>query len=57
MLSLRKGQKVSVIYYEEYEKSYVYLTGTVTKVDPYFELLQVDNRAVYFSEIDDIILA
>ena len=56
LLSLRKGQKVSVIYYEEYEKSYVYLTGAVTKLDSYFGLLQVDNRVTYFSEIDDVAL-
>ena len=55
--SLKKGQHVSVIYYEEGESSYVLLSGNVVKVEPYFEWLQVGNRAIDFSEIDDIILS
>ncbi len=55
--SLKKGQLISVIYYEEGESSYILLSGNVVKVEPYFEWLQVGNRAIDFSEIDDIILS
>lgn len=46
----------SVIYYEEYEKSYVYLTCTVAKVNSYFEMLQGDNRAICFTKIVYVVL-
>ena len=54
--SLKKGQPISVMYYEKYEKSYILVSGTVAKVEPYFKLLQIDDRAFDFDEIDDIIL-
>ena len=54
--SLKKGQSVSILYYEEREKTYVLASGSVAKVEPYFKLLQIDNRAFGFDEIDDIIL-
>lgn len=57
LLSLTKGQQVGVVYYEDREKCYVLYSGKVMKVDTTFELLQVDNRGIYFSEIDEIILS
>lgn len=54
--SLKKGQSISVMYYEKFEKSYILVSGTVAKVEPYFKLLQIDDRAFDFDEIDDIIL-
>lgn len=54
--SLKKGQQITVVYYGTYEKNYVLFSGTVSKVDTCFELLQVDDRGISFSEIDDIIV-
>ena len=54
--SLKKGQSISVMYYEKFEKSYILVSGTVAKIEPYFKLLQIDDRAFDFDEIDDIIL-
>lgn len=54
--TLKKGQQIAVVYYEEAEKSYIIFTGAVVKVDSYFELLQMDNRIIYFTEIDDIMI-
>ena len=54
--TLKKGQAVSVLYYEEREKMYILASGSVVKVEPYFKLLQIDNRAFGFDEIDDIVL-
>lgn len=53
--SLKKGQVITVVYYGIYEKNYVQYTGMVSKVDTYFELLQLNNRSIAFSEIDDIV--
>lgn len=54
--SIKKGQSISVMYYEKFEKSYILVSGTVAKIEPYFKLLQIDDRAFDFDEIDDIIL-
>lgn len=52
---LRRGQCVTVVYYERMEKEYLQLTGTVVKVDPYWKLLQVNHVGIDFSEILEIV--
>ena len=52
---LRKGQKVTVVYYGSMEQDTLQITGTVMKVDPYWQTLQVNKVAIDFSEIYKII--
>ena len=54
LVDLRKGQNVTVVYYNGYEKEYLQLTGEVEKVDAYWKLLQVGNVAIDFEEISEI---
>ena len=42
---LRKGQVVTIVYYGDYEQKYLQLTGPVTKVDSYWNSIQI--RSVY----------
>ena len=54
LISLRKGQSVTVVYYSGYEEDYLQLTGLVEKVDSYWQLLQIGNVAIGFDEISEI---
>lgn len=51
---LRKGQKVTVLYYGKFEQEYRKLSGTVVNVDTYWKTLQVNNIGIDFSEICEI---
>lgn len=56
MLSeLHKGQLVTVVYYGSLEQETLQITGTVMKVDAYWQTLQVNKVTIDFSEIYDII--
>ena len=57
LIDLRKGQNVTVVYYNDYEEEYLQLTGQVEKVDSYWQLLQVGNVAIGFDEISDICMS
>lgn len=54
LVDLRKGQNVTVVYYNDYEEEYLQLTGVVEKVDSYWQLLQLGNIAIGFDEIAEI---
>ena len=54
LVDLRKGQNVTVVYYNGYEEEYLQLTGEVEKVDAYWKLLQIGNVAIDFEEISEI---
>ena len=54
LVDLRKGQDVTVVYYNDYEEEYHQLTGAVEKVDSYWRLLQIGNIAIDFEEISEI---
>ena len=54
LVDLRKGQNVTVVYYNDYEEEYHQLTGAVEKVDAYWRLLQIGNIAIDFEEISEI---
>ena len=54
LVDLRKGQSVTVVYYNDYEEEYLQLTGVVEKVDSYWQLLQLGNIAIGFDEISEI---
>ena len=55
LLSLKKGQIITVVYYGIYEQVYLQLTGPVTKVDSYWQNLQVGNTTIEFPEIDQLL--
>ena len=52
---LRKGQQVTVVYYGSMEQETLQITGTVMKVDAYWQTLQVNKVAIDFTEIYEII--
>ena len=52
---LRKGQQVTVVYYGSMELETLQVTGTVMKVDAYWQTLQVNKLVIDFSEIYEII--
>ena len=54
LIDLRKGQLVTVVYYGSLEQEYLQITGTVTKVDPYWKTLQINNVGIDFYEIIEI---
>lgn len=53
---LRKGNIVTVVYYCIYEQEYYQITGAVVSVDTYWNLLQIGNMAIDFSDILQIII-
>ena len=55
LVELRKGQPITVIYYGNMEQEILQITGTVVKVDAYWQTLQINNVAIDFSEIYEII--
>ena len=56
LLSLQKGQLITVVYYGIYEQAYLQLTGPVVKVDPYWHSIQIENITIDFSEIYELLL-
>ncbi len=54
LAELKPGQIITVVYYGDYEQHYLQKTGRVSKVDPYWHMLFIDNVGLDFSEIDDI---
>jgi len=55
LLSLQKGQLITVVYYGIYEQAYLQLTGPVVKVDPYWHSIQIESVTIDFSEIYELI--
>ena len=55
LLNLHKGQIITVVYYGICERVYLQLTGPVTKVDSYWQNLQVGNTTIEFPEIDQLL--
>ena len=55
LLSLQKGQLITVVYYGIYEQAYLQLTGPVVKVDPYWHSIQIESVSIDFSEIYELI--
>ena len=53
---LRKGQKITVIYDGSLEQERKQITGTVANIDNYWEILQINNIGIDFSEIYAIFL-
>ena len=55
LLSLQKGQLITIVYYGIYEQAYLQLTGPVIKVDPYWRNIQIEGVSIDFSEIFELI--
>ena len=55
LLSLQKGQLITIVYYGTYEQAYLQLTGPVVKVDPYWHSIQIESVTIDFSEIYELI--
>jgi len=51
LMELQKGQIITVVYYGDYEQNYLQLTGPVTKIDPYWNSLQIGTTVLNFPEI------
>ena len=54
LMELQKGQIITVVYYGDYEQNYLQLTGPVTKIDPYWNILQIGSTILNFPEIYQI---
>ena len=54
LITLRKGDQITVEYSCEYGQKHCVLSGTVEKVDMYWKSLQIQNVSISFSEIMDI---
>ena len=54
LTELKKGQIITVVYYGDYEQNYLQLTGPVTKIDPYWNILQIGSTILNFPEIYQI---
>ena len=54
LTELRKGQQVTVVYYGTMEQETLQITGTVMKVDPYWQTLQINKLVIDFLEIYQI---
>lgn len=55
LLSLHKGQIITVVYYGVYEQVYLQLTGPVSKVDSYWQNLKIGNTTIDFPVIDQLL--
>lgn len=51
---LQVGDTVTVRYYCQYGKTYIQLTGKVTRVDAFWKELQIDSKTIDFNEISDV---
>ena len=54
LVSLKKGQVVTVVFYCSYEQAYTQLSGPVTRVEPYWRTLYVGNVGIDFNEIVEL---
>ena len=56
LVSLKKGQVVTVVYYNSPAQQTLQITGMVTKVDAYFQSLLINDTAIYFADIYELCL-
>ena len=54
--TLRRGQQVTVVFDCSFSDERLRVTGRVICVDNFWKMLQVNNMAIDFSEIYEIIL-
>lgn len=51
---LRTGEQITVVYYGSLEQKTLQITGTVTKVDAYWQKLGINQVMIDFQEIYEI---
>lgn len=51
---LQTGNLVTLSYYCQYGKQYYHLTGIVTRIDSFWQEIQVGDMTICFAEIDTI---
>ena len=56
LVSLSKGEIITIVYYGMYEQAYKQLTGPVTRIDSYWNSIQLGGISIDFSEIYDILV-
>ena len=57
LVSLHKGEVITITYYGTYEQAYKQLTGPVTRIDSYWNSLHLGDISIEFSEIFDILVS
>lgn len=50
LCSLQPGMLVTVVYYCRYQEKYRQVTGTVSRIDPYWKVLYLGNVGIDFGE-------
>lgn len=55
LAELRRGQQITVVYDGKFEHQRLRISGAVVCVDNYWEILQIKNIVIDFSEIYEII--
>ena len=55
LATLHRGQQVTVIYDGRFEHKQMQICGTVSNVDVFWRILQVNNVGIDFSEIQEIL--
>ena len=55
LLTLRRGEVVTAVFYDGERQDYVQLTGTVSDVDLIAHLLHIGSYAIPFAELADLI--
>lgn len=48
---MEKGDMITVVYYCQYAKQYRQLSGSVTKIDSYWRVLQINAVSISFDEL------
>ena len=55
LLRLCRGEIVTVVYYDETERTYRQLTGVVTRVEAHRCLLQIGQASIAFGDLFDLV--
>ena len=56
LCALQPGDMVTVVYYCHYREEYCQITGSATKIDGYWRILQVGNVCVDYVDIAKVIM-
>lgn len=54
LISLEVGDNITVIYYNESEQEYIYLSGNITQFNKHKKLLEIGNNIIKTDDIYDI---
>lgn len=54
LCALQPGDMVTIVYYCRYREEYCQITGFLTKIDSFWQMLQVGTTCVDYEDIADI---